>query len=64
MTRKKKKRRTHKFVIWVCDKDNCGSSNTRQIKVRDVINDDICDYCTKAIHEPVTEEVNINETHD
>lgn len=49
-----KKQRKTKVVLWYCDKSECGQANTRTIFVDNVINDDTCDSCKRAIHEPVT----------
>lgn len=52
MRRANKKKRTKK-VYWVCDKRDCNTGNTRYIPVNSVLNDDICDFCHRRIHEPV-----------
>lgn len=46
-----------KRVLWMCDKVDCNSGNIREIPVDSVINDDICDYCRKYIHEPLSEPI-------
>lgn len=40
-----------KIVTWVCDK--CNTRNTRETELDGVINDDVCDFCHKNIHEPL-----------
>lgn len=51
-----------RIVTWVCDKPRCSTRNTREINYNDVINDDICDFCHCAIHEPNTVELAIRNT--
>lgn len=40
-----------KIVTWVCDK--CDTRNTREIGMKEIINDDTCNFCHKVIHEPL-----------
>lgn len=49
-----KSKKKLKNVIWVCDKNSCGYTNTRTIGYSNVVNDDVCDKCKKHIHEPLT----------
>ena len=44
-------------VIWVCDKTDCATANTREILEGYVIYDDICDFCHRRIHEPLTSDI-------
>lgn len=48
------KARSSKIVTWVCDKEECNTRNTREILADSVIFDDVCDFCHKRIHEPLT----------
>ena len=56
--RKGKDRKAVKPIYWVCDK--CDTGNRREIPISSVLNDDVCDYCHKRIHEPLT----LNLKHD
>jgi hypothetical protein len=49
----------YKLVIWMCDKPNCEQVNRRETK--SIINDDICDRCHRAIHEPIVESAEIKK---
>lgn len=42
-----------KVITWSCE-DGCGNTNTRRILSHKVVNDDVCDFCGKSYHEPVT----------
>jgi hypothetical protein len=55
--RRKKNKKPRRYVAWVCDKSDCGASNTREVQIGYVLIDDVCDYCHRRIHEPVTEDV-------
>lgn len=48
---------TYKIIIWICDKSKCRHVNRREIQRYQIINDDICDGCHKAVHEPIVEEI-------
>lgn len=50
-------RKKLKRVIWMCDKEDCSAGNTREIVIGSVIYDDICDFCHRRIHEPLTSEI-------
>jgi len=56
--RKRKDHKGLKAIYWVCDK--CDTGNRREIPISSVLNDDVCDYCHKRIHEPLT----LNLKHD
>jgi hypothetical protein len=59
---KSKKKKHQRQVYWICDKKDCKTSNTRIIKLENVLNDDVCDYCHTSIHEPLLIELN-DEQH-
>lgn len=45
-------------VRWHCDKKGiCEAINIRTIRLGSIINDDVCDYCNRNIHEPITIEI-------
>lgn len=46
-----------RIVLWVCDKTDCQTPNTREIPMNTVIYDDICDFCHRQIHEPLTSDI-------
>ena len=52
---KKKSFRTRK-IYWECDKEGCKETNFREIPYKHVVNDDVCDYCGRNIHEPRIED--------
>lgn len=52
MRENKKKKRTRQ-IYWLCDKKGCRTGNIRDIPSDNVLNDDVCDYCHKRIHEPL-----------
>lgn len=52
---KKKKVRQ---ICWICDKSDCKVVNNREIPVGFVLNDDVCDYCHRRVHEPILIELN------
>jgi len=52
-------RKVTRIITWLCDKPKCNTRNTREISIDGVINDDICDFCHCAIHEPITVELAI-----
>jgi len=43
------------MVIWQCDKKDCHELNRRWIDIDRIINDDVCEFCNRRIHEPLTE---------
>lgn len=47
------KKKRIRSIYWVCDKKDCKTGNNRQIDAGFVLNDDVCDYCHRAIHEPI-----------
>jgi hypothetical protein len=49
------------MVIWQCDKDDCEELNRRWIELNTIIFDDVCEFCNRKIHEPLTEIItNVN----
>lgn len=48
----KKKRKKVVKISWKCDAKGCNTVNIREVAENIVLNDDICDYCHKRIHEP------------
>lgn len=48
-----KQEKQSKVITWDCQ-DGCGTTNTRKIAATFIVNDDVCDYCGKTYHEPVT----------
>lgn len=54
-------KRGTKIVTWECDKPGCSTRNTRETELDIVIYDDICDFCHKSIHEPLTIDLAIRE---
>lgn len=59
---KSKKKKHQKQVYWICDKKGCGTGNNRTLETNIVLNDDVCDYCHRRIHEPLLIELN-DEQH-
>lgn len=57
---KKANNKRLRSIFWVCDKKECGTVNSRDIPINIVLNDDVCDYCHKRIHEPIL----IDQKHD
>jgi len=45
------------LVIWQCDKRDCQELNRRWIECDCVIFDDVCEFCNRRIHEPLTENI-------
>jgi hypothetical protein len=61
---KAKKRKRVREVYWTCDKKrDCSATNHRTIEIGDVLNDDVCDYCHRRIHEPILIELNNDQQH-
>lgn len=54
-------KKSTKIITWQCDKIGCETRNTREIDLDIVIYDDLCDFCHKAIHEPITIDLAIIE---
>lgn len=50
---KERNKRKTRIVYWVCDKKECKTTNLREIAINKTIYDDICDYCHRAVHEPI-----------
>jgi hypothetical protein len=43
------------MLIWQCDKEDCQEMNRRWIEIdQGTIFDDVCEYCNRRIHEPLT----------
>ena len=59
--RKSKNRGGSKTVVWVCDNKDCYHTNSRRLRVSDVLNDDVCEKCKKRIHEPLTKTIKIEQ---
>lgn len=53
MKDKKTNHRSIRYIYWICDKEGCNTGNTREIPKGIVLNDDVCDYCHRSIHEPI-----------
>ncbi len=51
MQDKKRKAKIVK-ISWDCDDKKCKTVNFREVPENIVLNDDVCDYCHKRIHEP------------
>jgi hypothetical protein len=56
----KKANKRVRAIFWVCDKRDCKTTNSREIPSNIVLNDDVCDFCHKRIHEPIL----IDKTND
>ena len=50
---KEAKKKRNRSIYWICDKKGCKTGNNREIPLDRVLNDDVCDYCHRAIHEPI-----------
>lgn len=46
-----KRKRGLREVYWICE--SCKTGNRRTIDANIVLNDDVCDYCHRRVHEPV-----------
>lgn len=57
----RRKKESVKNIYWVCDK--CDTGNKREIPTGSVLNDDVCDYCHKRIHEPLTLDLKHDDKH-
>lgn len=54
-----------KVILWTCDKISCGRLNRRVIPADAKLFDDVCEFCGKRIHEPLTDTINLDEKkHD
>lgn len=60
--RANKRKRRVRNIYWVCDKKGCSTCNNRVVPTDIVLNDDVCDYCHRSIHEPVLIELT-NDKH-
>ncbi len=64
MRDKSKKKRRVREVYWVCaKKKTCSATNHRIIAADVVLNDDVCDYCHRRVHEPILIELNNEQQH-
>jgi aspartate carbamoyltransferase regulatory subunit len=46
-------KKSSRVVSWECDKKDCSTINERVVPKTFVLNDDVCDYCHRSIHEPI-----------